>query len=136
MKLKLLVTTLLILTAVACGKKDGGSSSSNSFRSGVGTDDGHVLVPVYGGGQPMIQAGGGTYQLQAMNQQVFTIVNNMYLGQYQAARVDSQYRWYRVRVTGSLTPNTGYGVNGYSVGGGGYQQPVGNILYVQSIQPI
>jgi|GEM_PF-4562048 len=135
MKLKLLVTSLLILTAVACGKKDDSSSSSNVFRSGVGTGDGIVLVPAYGGGQPMIQAGGGTYQLQAMNQQVFDTVNAMYRGQIQPYRIDAQYKQFRVRVSGSLTQNAGYGANGYSVGGSP-QQPVGNILYVQSIQPI
>lgn len=135
MKLKLLLTTVLILSAVACGKKDSSSSSGSSFRSGVGTDDGYVLIPVMGGQQPVIQAGGGTYQFQPMNQQVYNTVNAMYAGQIQPYRVDAQYARFRVRVSGSLTPNAGYGTNGYSVGGG-YQQPVGNILYVQSLQPL
>ncbi len=135
MNLKLLFTSLLVLFAVSCGKKDDNSSSSNAFRSGLGTGDGLVLIPVNGGGQPMIKAGGGTYQLQATNQQVFDTVNAMYRGQIQPYRVDSQYASFRVRLTGSLTPNVGVGVSGYSVGGS-YPQPTGNIMYVQSIQPI
>jgi len=131
MKLKLLFTTLLILLAVACGKDDKSSNSGSSFRSGLGTDDGYVLIPVMGG-QPVVQAGGGTYQIQPMNQQVIQVINAMYAGQIQPYRVDSQYARFRARISGSL--NQYSGTTGYSVGG--YQQPVGNVLYVQSIQPI
>jgi hypothetical protein len=133
MKLNLLFTGLLVLLAVACGKDDKSSSSSNAFRSGLGTDDGYVLIPVMGG-QPMIAAGGGTYQIQPMNQQVIQVINAMYSGQIQPYRVDSQFARFRARISGSLNQYSG-SVNGYSVGG--YQPPVqSNVLYVQSIQPI
>jgi hypothetical protein len=138
MKTTLLMGLMLVL-AVACGKKESNSSSGSAFRSGLGTGDGFVLVPLANGqpvpgSRPLIKAGGGTYQLQEMNQQVFDTVNAMYRGQIQYSKVDSQYAYFRVRVSGSLTPNIGN--TGYSVGGYQPQPTQSNILYVQSIQPI
>jgi hypothetical protein len=142
--MKILLLAMLTLL-VACGKdSDSKGSSKNVFGSSYGvptTVDAVVVIPGTQTSYPTIIAGGRTYQIgQGSSPQVWQQLNSMFYGQwpYPPVKQDSLGRYYRARVTASLS---GYGGTYSGVHGGtygtGYPQ-TGTVqsttLDVQSVQ--
>lgn len=115
MKPLLLILLALTLTAVSCGGKDKGGSSSNAFTNQLSTQEGYINLSNQ---QAPIEVGGAAYP--ASNQQAIALINQaVYQAQSQGIQpinVNGQMK-YRARITALIydpyANQTNMGYNGY-----------------------